>query len=516
MNLSGLPCLSVLIFLPLAAAGVLAFLRNARAARRFALAAASLELLLALGLFAVFDFGSAKMQLLERLPWIPSLNIDYAVGVDGLSVLFLPLTAFLTLAVMVASWTAVQTRVRLYLALLLLLESSTLGVFCAIDLALFFLFWELTLVPIFFLVSLWGIGPQRRHAAVKYTLFMLTGGVPLLFGIVLLALNHAGQLAIPLPGGLSFNYLTLLQMPVGEEPRTAIFLLLFLGFAVKAPLFPFHTWLPTVAMEGPAGLTALLTGLKLGIFGLLRFAIPLVPDAAREYAWLLSLSGAVGVVYGALLALRQTNLRRLLAYSSISHVGFVMIGLAAMNVQGVQGAVFQLVNFGIVSGGIFLIAGFLHHRLGSTELANLGGAARPMPLLATFLFILGLASIGVPGTNGFAAEHLILIGAFKAHPGAGFAALAGVVLSAAYFLGYFQRAFLGPVRLPSVGAGMDLRLRELLLAGAFAVLAVLGGLVPSLVTGASRPAVAAWIAHVNSAQSTSAYAELSQGAAQYR
>jgi NADH-quinone oxidoreductase subunit M len=217
-----------------------------------------------------------------------------------------------------------------------------------------------------------------------------------------------------------------------------------------------------------------------------------------------------------LLALRQTNLRRLLAYSSISHVGFVMIGLAAMNVQGVQGALFQLVNFGIVSGGIFLIAGFLHHRLGSTELANLGGAVRPMPLLATFLFILGLASIGVPGTSGFAAEHLILIGAFKAHPGTGFAALAGVILSAAYFLGYFQRAFLGPVRLPSVGAGMDLRLRELLLAGAFAVLAVLGGLVPSIVTDASRPAVAAWVAHVNSAQSTSAYAELSQGAAQYR
>lgn len=509
MTLSGFPYLTLLIFSPLAAAGALVFLPNARTARYFALAAASVELLLALGLFAVFDFGSAKMQLVERADWIPSLNIDYAVGLDGLSVLFPALTALLTLAVIVASWTSVQTQVRLYLALLLLLESATLGVFCALDLILFFLFWELTLIPIFFLIGLWGIGPQRRHAAVKYTLFMLAGGVPLLFGILLLAFDHAQQMAQPIPGGLSFDYLALLRMPVSEEPRTAIFLLLLLGFAVKAPLFPFHTWLPTVAMEGPAGLSALLTGLKLGLFGLLRFAIPLVPEAAQHYAWLLGLLGAVGVVYGALIALKQTNLRRMLAYSSISHVGFVTIGLATLNIQGVQGALFQLVNFGIVSGGIFLIAGFLHHRLGSTDLAHLGGAARPMPLLATFFFILGLSAIGVPGTNGFAAEHLILIGAFKAHPGLGWAALLGVILSAAYFLGFFQRAFFGPVRLETIRTSLDLRPRELALAGILAGLAVVCGLVPSLVTGTGRLAAAAWVARANSANEASAYAEAS-------
>lgn len=500
------PHLTLLIFLPLAFAAALSLFRNPRAARRFALGAAAAELGLALGLLARFDFASARLQWIERAEWIPSLNVDYVVGVDGLSVLFPPLTAFLTLAVVVATWTSVQSMVRLYLALLFLLETATLGVFCALDLALFFLFWELTLIPIFFLISLWGTGPERRHAAIKYTLFMLAGGVPLLFGIMLLAFGHAEELSLPIPRGLSFDYQVLLHVPEAEELRVPVFLLLLLGFAVKAPLFPFHTWLPTVAMEGPAGLTALLTGLKLGIYGLIRFALPLVPDAARDYAWLLSLLGAVGVVYGGLIALRETNLRRLLAYSSISHVGFVVIGLASLTLQGVQGAVFQLLNFGIVSGGLFLIAGFLQHRLGSTDLAHLGGAARSMPLLATFFFILGLASIGVPGTNGFAAEHLILIGAFQAYPGTGFAALFGVILNAAYFLGFFQRAFLGPVRLDNVGTCPDLRPRELALAGVLAALALMSGFAPSLVVEANRPAVAAWITQVTASQSSSAYA----------
>lgn len=507
MNPSGFPYLTLLILLPLIAAAALAWFRENHAARHFALAIAGLELLLALSLFAEFDSTSDKMQLIERASWIPSLNIEYALGVDGLSVLFPALTALLTLAVIVASWTSVRTQVRLYLALLLLLESATMGVFCAIDLALFFLFWELTLVPIFFLISLWGIGPERRHAAMKYTLFMLGGGVPLLFGILLLAFDHGQQMGQALPGGLSFDYVALLNLAPEEQPRTAIFLLLLLGFAVKAPLFPFHTWLPTVAMEGPAGVAALLTGLKLGLFGLLRYALPLAPEAAQQYAWLLGLLGCVGVVYGALIALRQTNLRRLLAYSSISHAGLVVIGLSTLNPQGVQGAVFQLVNFAWVSGGLFLSAGFLHHRLGSTDLSHLGGAAKPMPRLASFVFILGLAAIGVPGTNGFAAEHLILIGAFIARPGFGLAALIGVVLSAAYFLGFFRRAFFGPTLPETAMNGADLRPRELALMTWLAGLALLTGLVPGWVLNISRVSVDAWVSHVNSVQEYPAYAE---------
>ena len=502
------PILTVLILLPLAAAGSLFFIRDSVSARRFVLLASLLELLLSLVLLGLFDFGSAQMQLIERIVWIPSLNISYTVGVDGLSILFPPLTALLTLAVIVASWTQVQTQVRLYLALTFILESATMGVFCALDLALFFLFWELTLIPIFFLVSLWGIGPQRRYAASKYTLFMLAGGVPLLFGIILLALNHAEQMGLSVPRGLSFDYLTLLHVPVSEELRTAVFLLLFLGFAVKAPLFPFHTWLPTVAMEGPAGISALITGLKLGLYGLMRFAIPLVPDAAGENIWILTALGTVGALYGALIALKQTNLRRLLAYSSISHAGFVVIGFATLNVQGVQGALFQLINFATVSGGIFLLAGFLHHRLGSTELANLGGLARSMPLLTTFFFLFGIAAIGVPGTNGFAAEHLIIIGAFKAHTGTGLATLLGVILGAAYFLGFFQRAFWGPLKLAAVRTASDLRPRELGLAVVLIGLVLLGGLIPGMVTNASEPAVSAWIARINAAAESPAYAKL--------
>ncbi|BBA33424.1 proton-translocating NADH-quinone oxidoreductase, chain M [Methylocaldum marinum] len=502
------PILTVLIVLPLATAGLLLFLPNPASARRFALVASLAELLLSLILLGLFDFGSAKLQLIERAVWIPSLNVFYTVGVDGFSILFPPLTALLTSAVIAASWTQIQTQVRLYLALTFVLESATLGVFCALDLALFFLFWELTLIPIFFLVSLWGIGPQRRYAASKYTLFMLAGGVPLLFGIILLALNHAEQIGMSAPRGLSFDYLTLLHVPVSEEMRTAVFLLLFLGFAVKVPLFPFHTWLPTIAMEGPAGVSALITGLKLGLYGLMRFAIPLVPDAAGENIWILTVLGTVGLLYGALIALKQTNLRRLLAYSSISHAGFVVIGLATLNHQGVQGALFQLINFTVVSGGIFLLAGFLHHRLGSTELSNLGGLARSMPLLTAFFFLFGIAAMGVPGTNGFAAEHLIIIGAFKAHAGAGLAALFGVILGAAYFLGFFQRAFWGPLRLNPIRTASDLRPRESALAVILIALVFLGGLVPGIVTTASAPAVTAWVARIDAAGGPSPYAEL--------
>jgi NADH-quinone oxidoreductase subunit M len=512
---SAIPILSILIALPLVSAGALALLPDPRTARRFALAAACLELALSLGLLAAFDFDSGKTQLIERIPWIRSLNIAYVVGVDGLSVLFPFLTALLSVAVIVASWTQIQTQVRLYLALLFLLESTTLGVFCALDLVLFFLFWELTLIPIFFLISLWGVGPQRRYAAVKYTLVMLAGGIPLLFGILLLAFNHAEQIGLPIPRGLSFDYLTLLHLPVSEEFGTAVFFLLFLGFAVKAPVFPCHTWLPTVALEGPTGLAAWLTGFKLGVYGILRFAMPMVPDVAKHYAWLIAGLGAIGVVYGALIALRETNLRRLLAYSSISHVGFVLIGIASLNVQGVQGALFQLANFGIVSGGMFLLAGFLHHRLGSTDLSGLGGAARSMPRLASFFFILGLAAIGVPGTSGFAAEHLMLIGAFRAQVGTGLAALSGIVLSAAYFLGFFQRAFFGTVKLETVRVAADLRPRELLLAAILTGLVILNGILPDLVTGTSRTAVAAWVARINSTPHSSAYARLSTGEPNY-
>jgi NADH-quinone oxidoreductase subunit M len=377
----------------------------------------------------------------------------------------------------------------------LILEGVTMGVFCAQDMLLFFIFWELTLPPIFLLMGLWGIGPKRRNAAVKYTLMMLTGGVPLLFAIIILAINHADFVGGSVPQNLSFSLPMLLKTPLPESLQGLVFLLLLLGFAVKAPLMPFHTWLPTAAMEGPTQLTALLTGLKLGAFGILRFALTLAPSAAVQYSWILGILGAITLIYGALIALQQTNLRRLLAYASISHVGLVIIGIASLNMQGLQGAIFQLLNFSLIASSLMLIAGFLQHRLGSTELVHLGGLAKVMPRLVTLTFIFVLASIGVPGTSGFPAELLLLIGAFTAHTGIAVAALAGAILGAAYMLSFTRRAFFGPIKTNQT-LNQDLRPREFLLLAIPAALVLLLGFFPNSLLNTQQLAAEAWLTHL--------------------
>jgi NADH-quinone oxidoreductase subunit M len=495
-----LPVLSLLIFLPLAAGMGLFALKDERWIRHCCLAAALLEL--ALSLPPLWGIDPASMSFIERHAWIPSLNMHYLLGIDGVSAPFLPLTALLNVCVIAASWTSVHHLPRLYFALLLWLEGATMGVFCALDLGLFFLFWELTLPPIYFLISLWGVGPQRCHAAKLYALTMLAGGVPLLLGIVLLALDNASESLIEVPAGLSFDYLALLETPLPLEAQSTIFLLLLLGFAVKAPLFPFHVWLPAAAMEGPAGVVALLTGLKLGLYGIIRYAVPLAPQAAQHWAGLMAGLGILGALYGALLALRETNLRRMLAYASVSHVGLVLIGVSAFNIQGIQGAVLQLFNFGIVSGGLFLLAGFLQHRLGSTELASVGGVARLMPLAASLFFILGLASIGVPGSNGFAAEHLIVIGAFKAHTGFGLAALLAAIFGAAYFLRQFRAVFLGPATRRILEAD-DLRPREFCIGVGLILMALGFGLFPQVLLDYSQKPLQAWVVRVQSGHAPS-------------
>lgn len=452
----------------------------------------ALSLLVLMG----FDTSHGGFQLLERADWIPSLNIEYAVGVDGISVLFLPATALLFLGVSLASWSSTRQLPRLYFSLLLLQAGATLGVFSAVDTMLFFLFWELSLVPFYFLVSLWGVGPHRGYAATKYTLIMFVGGVPLLFGFLILAFNHAAFSGAGLPGGLNFDLVELLNTPLPDRLELAVFLLLLLGFAVKTPVFPLHTWLPLLAMEGPVAVVALLTGLKLGAYGLIRFAVPLAPGAAQEMHWLLAGLGVMGLLYGAVAALAQTNLRAMLAYASLSHVGLVLLGIAAFNLQGVQGAVLQLLNFTLVAGGAFLITAFLQHRLGSTDIAALGGGARTMPLLASFFLFFGLAGMGVPGTSGFPAELLILVAALQTHAGAGLAALFAMVLGAAYFMTIYRRAFFGPVASPAVAGALDLRPRELVLMSAFAALVLAFGLFPSLLLDLIQPAAAAWAARL--------------------
>lgn len=486
--MSSFPLLSLLIALPICAGGLLWLMPNAYLARLAALIAALLELVLGLVVVLVMEPALSGFQMQEHANWIPSLNIHYQVGVDGLSALFLPLTAFLFGGVLLASWNAVHRPLpRLYYALLLALEGATMGVFCALDTILFFIFWELTLIPIYFLVSLWGVGPYRRQAAAKYTLLMLAGGVPLLFGLLIAALQY------PAP---CFDLVTLMTQPLPLESQTWVFLLLLIGFGVKTPFFPLHTWLPTLAMEGPAGVAALMTGLKLGAYGLLRIAIPIAPAASRQLHWLLAGLGVVGILYGAMAALAQSNLRRMLAFSSISHVGLVVLGMASMTIQGIQGAVFQLLNFTLVSGGMFLLAGQIHHRFGTTDLVHLGGLARPMPMAATAFLLLGLAGLGAPLTAGFPAENLLLVGAITTYKGAGLAALGGSILGAGYFLGYYRRAFLGPVNNSALSGGPDLLPHESLLAWLIGGIVLLGGIFPGPLLNFIQASAWSWISRL--------------------
>jgi len=489
--MDSLPLLS-LMFLTLPLGAALAWLLpRPESVRVIALATALIDLVVALVAVFVFDPAQPGFQLVEKRDWIPSLNIHYMVGVDGISILFLPATVLLFLGVTLASWNSVHSLPRLYYSLLMLFETATLGVFCALDTVLLFLFWEFTLIPLYFLVTLWGVGPNRRHAAMKYTLVMLAGGVALLFGFLVLAFGAAVG-----GGPLVFDLPTLLATPLPTGTQYAVFLLLLLGFGVKVPLFPLHTWLPLIAMEGPVAVCALITGLKLGAYGLIRYAVPLAPTAAHELHWLLAGLGVVAILYGAVAALAQTNLRRMLAYASMSHVGLVVLGIASFNLHGIQGAVLQLLNFVIASGGLFLLAGFLHHRTGSTDVATLAGAARTMPLLASFFLLFGLAAMGLPGTSGFPAELLLLLSTFERHAGAGLAALVGMVIGAAYFLSLYRRAFFGPATRPAVLQVEDLRPRELVAMLVFAALVIGFGLFPGMLLDVIRASAEAWVARL--------------------
>ncbi len=495
MSAANFPLLSVLIVLPLLGAIVTGFSGNKNRARTIAVFFAVVELLMSMLALHWFNPDDGQFQLVEQYLWMPDLNVEYLLGIDGISILFLPMSALVTLMAIVASWNSIQHLEPFHYALLLALEGITVGVFTALDMVLFFLFWELTLPPIFFLIGLWGVGPHRRMAAVKYTLYMLFGGATLLIAIVILALNTT-MLADGSGAQLVFSLPAMLEKPLPDELQGTVFLLLLLAFAVKTPLIPFHTWMPTATMEGSPQVAALLTGLKLGAYGIIRFTMPLAPSAAVEYSWILGVLGAVTLIYGALIALYQTNLRRLLAYASVSHVGLVIVGIASLNMQGIQGALCQLFNFTIVASSLMLIAGFIQHRLGSTEAVHLGGLAKVMPKLTCFYFIFTLASIGVPGTSGFPAELLLIISALAAHPSLGIAALAAAVLSAAYMLDFTRRTFFGPIIHQTVSQLQDLRRRELLLLCVPAILVLAFGFFPNLILHTHEKAAEAWLSRI--------------------
>lgn len=479
---STFPILTCLLFFPLAGAAILWLFDDEDMVRTSALTIALVELALAIFVLVRFVPNSAAMQFVEHVRWIPALGISYHLAVDGISVLFVGLTAFLTVLVVIYSWDTIRHQIKLYMMALLALETATMGVFVSIDLILFFVFWELMLIPSYFLIKLWGGGAERHYAALKYVLYTLLGSVFMLVGIALLDINyHAYATLHHMDQPYSFDLLELLAVPVPLTQQILIFWLMFMGFAFKAPIFPFHTWLPDALLEGPIGMAVVLAGLKLGTFGFMRFSIPLLPEASKSQTvvTVMMVLGLAAILYGAIVALIQPDLRRLLAYSSISHLGFILIGLFALNYQGLQGSLLTMINLGFSTAGLFFIAGFLYTRQQTTQLSAFGGMARHTPLLATFFLLIGLASIGLPGTNGFVGEFLILLGTFKAHWVYGSIAVTGVIFGAAYFLWYYERAIMGPVGKAVRETIGDLHLRETVIALSLSVMILWIGLYPA-------------------------------------
>ena len=470
----GFPVLSVLLFLPLLAALALRMVRDEKTAYRIALGASIAELVLAMVVWNLFVPEVADVQFVEHLPLIPSIGFGYHLGVDGVSVLFLPATALLALLAVLYAEPTVRGDSAGYLSALLMFEATMIGAFVSLDMLFFLFFFVAELYPSWLLITRWGTGEKRSEAALTYVTMMLIGALAMLIGIIMLALNYGNVSA----SGMSFNYLKLLSVDVPPAAQTLIFFLLCLGFAIKAPIFPLHTWMPKVLEQGPiVGMSIFLVGIKLGTYGFLRFVIPLLPEAAMEWFWLMALLGVLGMVYGALIALVQTNLRRLLAFASLSHMGVVMIGLFSLNFTGMQGGLLQMINLGITGAGLFFIAGFLFQRVGPPELARMGGLNEVTPFLAMAFLIIGLAGIGMPGTSGFNGEHLVMLGAYKMNPWMAGAAGLGTVLSASYFLWYYQQAFLGSARPATPRVVLDLGHRELWIAATLGVLVVAMGMI---------------------------------------
>lgn len=490
----GFPVLSALIVVPLVAVAALAPVRNDRTLRQVALGGAAIELALAVLVISRFRAGAAEFQFAEQVRWIEALGASYHVAVDGISVLFLPLTALLVFLVVLLSPATVRYQLKPYLMAVLAFEAVAMGVFVAVDLLVFFVFWELLLVPTFVLMKLWGTGPDRAAAGMRYVLYMLTGSAALLVGFILLGINHQTASG---DGALSLDLLDLMDVTVPAGTQTTVFFLLAFAFALKAPLFPFHSWMPAALGEGPIGLAILLAGLKMGVYGFLRFVIPLVPDAFSTWSWLIATIGVVAVLYGALIALVEPDLRRLLAFASVSHVGMAMLGLASLNTQGVQGALFLIISLGLTSTAMLLVAGFVHQRLGETDVAALGGIATRAPALGLFGFVACLGAIALPGTSGFPGEFLVLLGAFAQYGWITAIAVFTVILTAAYMLVFFERAFHGRVTSPAVDAMVDLRPREAAAALVTGTAIIVIGFFPGLLLDISSGSVDVLVERLN-------------------
>jgi NADH-quinone oxidoreductase subunit M len=415
--------------------------------------------LVSLPLWFGFDAHGPQFQFMERADWIPSIGVQYLLGIDGISLLLILLTTMLGFVAILSSWTAITERVKQYYVFMLFLQTGMLGVFVSLDFLLFYVFWEVMLVPMYFLIGIWG-GPRKLYAAIKFFLYTLVGSVLMLLGILSLYFNYYSQMRV-----YTFDVLELMNVGLPHGIQFWVFLAFFVAFAIKVPMFPFHTWLPDAHVEAPTAGSVILAGvlLKMGTYGFVRFSLPLLPEASKQAVWWMVLLAIIGIVYGALVALAQSDWKRLVAYSSVSHLGFVMLGIFALNSVGLQGGILQMINHGLSTGGLFLIVGLIYERRHSREISDYGGLSKVIPVFAAMFMIIALASLGLPMLNGFIGEFLILLGAFAVEPygwvWAAFAVL-GIVLGAAYLLWLYQRTMFGKLDKPENQNLKDLNWRE--------------------------------------------------------
>ncbi len=479
-----LPVLSVMTFLPLVGAVAVLFLAGRRYARWIALVTTLATLAVSAPLFWGFDKSSASLQCVESADWIPAWNIAYGMGVDGISLPFILLAALLSVLCVGGSWTAVDTRVREFYAALLVAETAMIGLFAATNLFLFYIFWELMIIPLFLLIGVWG-GPGRVYAAVKFLIFTLAGSVLMLVGMI--ALYHAC-------GTLVFKDLA--AVPLQPAFQAWLFAAFLAAFAVKVPMFPVHTWLPDAHTEAPTAGSVILAGilLKMGAYGFLRVSLPILPDAVELFLMPMLVISAVAIVWGAYVTLVQTDVKRLIAFSSVSHMGFVTLGIFTLSRSGVEGAILQMINHGIISAALFLCVGMIYERTHSREISDYGGVARVAPVYSTLLALFCLAAAGFPGLNSFVGEFLIISGAFQTRVWLGAMAVWGVALGTAYLVWLYYRVVMGETNSGLEGLKLELNAREVATLAPLALLSLCLGLYPELVLSYLRAPVAELLA----------------------
>ena len=482
--------LSLAIWLPIiSGSALLAIGRDEHAGwvRRLALIAAFSSLLVTLPLISGFDVSTAAMQFQEKLPWIERFNVNYHVGVDGLSMWFVPLTAFITLIVVVSAWEVIKQRVNQYMGAFLILSGLMIGVFTALDGLLFYVFFEATLIPMYIIIGVWG-GPKRVYAAFKFFLYTLAGSLLMLVALIYLYYKSGG----------SFDILAWHRLPLPQAAQTLLFFAFFLAFAVKVPMWPVHTWLPDAHVEAPTGGSVVLAAimLKLGGYGFLRFSLPITPDASREWAWLVIALSIIAVVYIGLVALVQQDMKKLVAYSSIAHMGFVTLGIFMFDELGMAGGIVQMVSHGFVSGAMFLCIGVLYDRVHSREIAAYGGVANTMPRFAAFAVLFAMANCGLPGTAGFVGEWMVILSAVKFNFWIAMLASTTLIFGAAYTLWMVKRVYFGEVANQHVRELVDINAREFFMLGILAVAVLWMGLYPKPFTDVMQVSVTELLRHV--------------------